>query len=170
MEGLSPHSGKQREPVPMIKIPIDSGARREVAGEIGSKAEKPRADLAASGVAKEKVAEKMREQDFTAVDLALRRMVIEATSGPELSDPEVRALVAKMREKVGEFAFHDGVFLAEKQKAGEPFVDTKRKIEITTSTGKKAEFKVMLKTDTGEFKLQGDFSTTSGIYAEQLMD
>lgn len=98
------------------------------------------------------------------------RLQIEASgNNAGLSEPEARALIAKMQEAVAGFTFYDGVFLDQMQAKGEPLFDTKRTVKIKTSVGNEAVFKVVLKTDTGEFKLQGDVLDPKGQYAEKLL-
>ena len=171
MEVVSPQP-QPRELPPMWKIPIESGARRDVAGEIPSK--KNNVDTANAQRAdeknREKIAAQMQEKDFTAVDIAMRKMLIEASGAQVLSEPEAKNLAKKMKEKAGEFAFYDGVFLDEMRAAGVPLVDTKRSITIQTASGKEAVFNIMLNTDKGEFKLQGDVLDPKGRYAEELLN
>ncbi len=120
--------------------------------------------------AKEKAAELRREESYTKVDIALRKLLIEAGAADAvLSGAEAKALVKKMEDAVAEVPFYDGIFLDQMKDKGEAFIDTKRTAKITTSAGNEAVFKVMLKVDTGEFKLQGDVLDPKGQYAEKLM-
>ncbi len=173
MEGTALHQGVQggKELPPMWKIPIESGARRDVVGEIpGRKDVNATNTQKAEETNREKVVMQMQEKDFTAVDIALRKLLIENSGAQILSEPEAKNLIKKMQEEIGKFAFHDGVFLDEMQAAGRPLFDTKRSIKISADNGKEAVFKIMLKTDTGEFKLQGDVLDPKGQYAEELLN
>jgi len=157
----------------MKYIPVTPETHGHVVG--GEIIKKPELKILRGGkedenAAKEKAAELAREKLYTEVDIALRRLQIEASgNNAGLSEPEARALVAKMQEAVAGFTFYDGVFLDQMQAIGEPLFDTKRSVKLKTAVGNEAVFKVMLKTDTGEFKLQGDVLDPKGQYAEKLM-
>ena len=172
MEGASSqqNNSKGKEAPPMFRIPIESDAKPEVQGEINKKEDGESEEKPLDTSAREQTAMKMQEKDFTDVDIALRKLLIEVSGAQALSEPEAKNLIKQMQEKAGEFAFHDGVFLDEMKAAGRPLVDTKRFIKITTATGKEAVLKIMLKTDTGEFKLQGDVLDPKGKYAEDLLN
>lgn len=171
MEGVSSQQyGKSKELPPMFKIPIESGVKPEVEGEINNEKDDQNKEAPLDAVTRERTAMKMQEKDFTDVDIALRKLLIEVSGAQVLSEPEAKNLIKKMQEKAAEFAFHDGIFLDEMKAAGKPLVDTKRSIKIVTATGNEAVLKIMLKTDTGEFKLQGDVLDPKGKYAEDLLN
>lgn len=183
MEGLSRVPDSQRgEPVPMIRIPIESDAHKDVSGEIKSKdakdsghqvAEVPKIIQVESSQAdpKEKAAELARQKEYDQLNLGIKQLMVEAgASSGALSGPEARALVQKIKEKVESTPFYDGVYLDQMKEKGEAFVDVNIPIKLTTIEGNEAEFKVMLKVQTGEFKLQGDVLDPKGQYAEKLMN
>lgn len=170
MEGLSSqqYNSKGKEVPPMFTI--ESGVKPEVEGEINNKKDEESEKKPLDTANREQVAMKMKEKDFTDVDIALRKLLIEVSGAQALSEPEAKNLIKKMQDKAAEFAFHDGIFLDEMKAAGRPLIDTKRSFKITTAAGKEAVLNIMLKTDTGEFKLQGDVLDPKGKYAEDLLN